>query len=43
MRKNIYGAIVIIFVVFACILVMSEINTPTNAEMDTLQYYAGSE
>jgi hypothetical protein len=43
MRKNIYGAIVIIFVVFACLLVINEINSPTNSEVNTQQYYADTE
>ncbi|MCX7551574.1 hypothetical protein [Xanthomarina sp. F2636L] len=40
MRKNIFGAIVIIFVVFACFLVLNEMNGSTTSEVDTQQFYA---
>jgi hypothetical protein len=43
MRKTIYGAFVIIFVVFACLLVINEINSTSKTEVDTQQYYADSE
>jgi hypothetical protein len=43
MRKNLLGALVIIFVAFACFLVMKEMSNPANTEVDSQQYYADSE
>ncbi|MCX7548452.1 hypothetical protein OS188_10865 [Xanthomarina sp. F1114] len=43
MKKNILGAIVIIFVVFASVLALKEINQTTASEVNTQQYYADSE
>jgi multisubunit Na+/H+ antiporter MnhC subunit len=43
MKKNLLGAIVIIFVTFACLLVMSEVSNNDTSEVETQQYYADTE
>jgi hypothetical protein len=43
MKKNLLGALVIIFVAFACLLVMSEVSNTNASEVETQQYYADSE
>lgn len=43
MKKNLLGALVIIFVAFACFLVMKEMRSPATSEIDTQQYYGDME
>lgn len=43
MKKNLLGVIVIIFVIFACVLVIKEISSQAASEVVTLQFYADSE
>lgn len=43
MKKNLLGALVIIFVAFACFLVMKELSSPATSEVDAQQYYADME
>jgi hypothetical protein len=43
MKKNLLGAIVIIFVVFACLLVISEISSNNASELETQQYFTDLE
>ena len=43
MKKNLLGAIVIIFVTFACLLVMIELSNKDTSEVETQQYYNDSE
>ena len=39
MKKNLLGAIVIVFVTFACLLVISEVARNNNSEIEDEQYY----
>ncbi|MFL0353117.1 hypothetical protein [Xanthomarina sp. GH4-25] len=43
MKKNLLGAIVIVFVIFACLLVISEVNDVNASDVEAQQYYADSE
>ncbi|HLV38862.1 hypothetical protein [Xanthomarina sp.] len=43
MKKNLFGAIVIVFVVFVAVLVLKEINETGASEINAQQYYADYE
>ncbi|WP_338731933.1 hypothetical protein [Mangrovimonas cancribranchiae] len=42
MRKNLLGVLVVLFVIFACILVIKEANTNSNPQIDSQQFYVDS-
>ncbi|WP_275077404.1 hypothetical protein [Lacinutrix himadriensis] len=39
MKKNLLGAIVIFFVTFACLLVINEVSSNQDSEVENDQYY----
>ncbi|WP_262712031.1 hypothetical protein [Formosa maritima] len=43
MKKNLLGAIVIIFVAFACFLVINEVTNKNTSELEIQQFYSDVE
>lgn len=43
MKKNLLSILVVLFVIFACALVIKEINSGHNPQLETQQYYADSD